>query len=61
DHLTSWADGDAERPGGGCTCPRNGGPGCGKHNRFKYRHRYTAHRDPDGTWHVHRPDGTPID
>jgi len=61
DHLISWADNGPGGPGGGCTCPRNGGPGCGQHNRFKYRHDYTAHRDPDGTWHIHRPDGTPID
>ncbi|WP_040491866.1 HNH endonuclease [Ilumatobacter nonamiensis] len=44
---------------GGTTTPHNGGPMCGRHNRFKSQ-GYTAHRDADGTWHVHRPDGTEL-
>ena len=43
----------------GPTNPHNGGPACGRHNRLK-EHGYTTHRDPDGHWHVHRPDGTEI-
>jgi hypothetical protein len=58
DHLRPWAD---RLGGGGCTCPGNGGPGCGTHNRFKERHGYRTWRDPDGTWRVCRPDGTPVE
>lgn len=59
DHLTPWAR-RADGRGGGCTCPGNGAPGCGRHNRHK-EHGYTARRDHDGTWHIHRPDGTRIE
>ena len=52
DHSLEWAR-------DGTTDPRNGGPGCGRHNRFKNR-GYTVHRQPDGTWLILRPDGTPI-
>ncbi|MCU1354766.1 MAG: endonuclease, partial [Acidimicrobiales bacterium] len=45
--------------GGGETNPHNGGPACGRHNRYK-QHGYTVHRDPDGPWHTYRPDGTEI-
>lgn len=61
DHLTPWATRAHGSAGGGCTCPGNGGPGCGKHNRFKHRHDFRVRRDPDGTVHVHRPDGTRVD
>jgi hypothetical protein len=44
---------------GGLTTPANGGPACGRHNRLKSR-GYTARRATDGTWHVHRPDGTEL-
>lgn len=44
---------------GGLTRPDNGGPACGRHNRFKTG-GYTVHRDAHGTWHVHRPDGTEL-
>jgi hypothetical protein len=44
---------------GGLTTPHNGGPACGRHNRTKTR-GYTVHRDTDGNWHVHRPDGTEL-
>jgi hypothetical protein len=44
---------------GGLTTPINGGPACGRHNRTKTR-GYTVHRDADGNWHVHRPDGTEL-
>jgi hypothetical protein len=53
DHLTEYQH-------GGLTDPANGGPGCGRHNRFKTKHGYTVRRDPDGTWHTHRPDGTEV-
>lgn len=53
DHLVPWAT------GGGSTSPRNGGPACGRHNRLR-NHGHTTWRDPDGTWHVARPDGTEV-
>ena len=37
----------------------NGGLRCGKHNRFK-EHGFHVWRDPAGTWHTIRPDGTEI-
>ena len=43
----------------GPTTTRNGAPMCGHHNRWK-THGYTTHRDHDGHWHHHRPDGTEI-
>jgi hypothetical protein len=52
DHTKPWSH-------GGETCPENGGPGCGRHNRFRY-HGYTVHRDRHGHWHTYRPDGTEI-
>lgn len=48
-----------EHSRGGTTTPSNGGPACGRHNRTKNR-GYTVHRDADGGWHVHRPDGTEL-
>jgi hypothetical protein len=59
DHLTPFTERD-DGGGGGCTCPGNGGPACGKHNRHK-EHGYTVRRDPTGQWHTHRPDGTEIE
>jgi hypothetical protein len=50
DHLT-----DCGRHGP--TNQDNGAPLCQRHNRHK-NHGYTIHRDPDGTLHIHRPDGT---
>ncbi|MGI8936960.1 MAG: hypothetical protein ACR2JF_01860 [Iamia sp.] len=58
DHLRPWST-RADGSGGGCTNPGNGGPGCGRHNRFK-EHGYKVNRAPTGTWHVTRPDGTEI-
>jgi hypothetical protein len=51
DHNESHTD-------GGATSAANGKIGCQHHNIFKYVNRYTPLRDPDGTWHLHRPDGT---
>jgi hypothetical protein len=48
-----------EHSRGGLTTPVNGGPACGRHNRTKNR-GYTVHRDTEGNWHVHRPDGTEL-
>jgi hypothetical protein len=48
-----------EHARGGLTTPENGGPACGRHNRFKSQ-GYVAHRDADGVWHVYRPDGTEL-
>ena len=44
---------------GGRTNPGNGAPGCGHHNRWKEK-GYHAWRDPNGQWHITRPDGTPV-
>jgi hypothetical protein len=44
---------------GGLTRPDNGGPACQRHNNHKTR-GYTVHRDHDGSWHIHRPDGTEV-
>jgi hypothetical protein len=41
------------------TSVNNGGPLCGAHNRFKER-GYRTWRDPNGTWHTTRPDGTQL-
>jgi hypothetical protein len=30
------------------------------HDLFTYRARYRPRRQPDGTWHIHRPDGTTV-
>lgn len=59
DHLTPFTERDDGR-GGGRTNPHNGGPACGKHNRHK-EHGYTVRRDPTGTWHTQRPNGTEIE
>jgi 5-methylcytosine-specific restriction endonuclease McrA len=44
---------------GGVTDQANGAPLCGRHNRWKQK-GYTTWRDPTGTWHTHRPNGTEI-
>jgi hypothetical protein len=43
---------------GGTTDAANAELYCGHHNRHKHHHGYTARRQPDGTWTLHRPDGT---
>ena len=48
-----------EHSRGGLTTPSNGGPACGRHNRTK-RRGDTVHRDAEGNWHVHRPDGSEL-
>jgi len=52
DHSTDWQH-------HGVTAPCNGGPLCAFHNRFK-NFGYHVHRDSNGHWHTHRPDGTEI-
>lgn len=42
---------------GGATTMTNGGPVCGKHNRFKSRHNYRPRRDQRGHWHLYDPQG----
>ena len=44
---------------GGRTNPGNGAPLCGRHNRWKQK-GFKVWRDPTGTWHTYRPDGTEI-
>lgn len=53
DHLDEWGRHH------GHTCAGNAGPMCGRHNRWKQR-GYRTWRQPDGTWHVERPDTTPL-
>ena len=53
DHRKPWAQ-------GGRTHPDNGDPLCGGHNRLKQQ-GFTVWRDPNGTWHTYRPDGTEIE
>jgi hypothetical protein len=52
DHTTDHAH-------GGHTEPHDGGPFCGKHNRWKQKH-FAVWRDPQGAWHTYRPDGSEI-
>ena len=52
DHTTDFA-------AGGLTDPANGNPRCLRHNLVKNR-GFTVHRDPHGTWHTYRPDGSEI-
>ena len=67
DHLEAWVPKPGKGPpcdptndrGGGCTCPENGAPLCGKHNRFK-EHGFTVLLDDEGHWHTYRPNGTEI-
>ena len=54
DHLEEWRH-------GGRTCPSNGAPGCGKHNRHR-NHGFEVARDSrTGELYVTRPDGTRIE
>ncbi len=53
DHLHPYGE-------GGRTNPGDGAPLCGRHNRWKQK-GYRTRRDPDGTWHTTRPDGTDIE
>lgn len=57
DHSIPWATSSGTDPGGGCTCPDNGAPLCGRHNRHK-QHGYQTKRDATGRWITSRPDGT---
>ena len=52
DHSIAYAK-------GGLTNPANGTPLSGRHNRYKQK-GFTTWRDPTGTCHTHRPDGTEI-
>jgi Domain of unknown function (DUF222) len=52
DHVQSWAR-------DGTTDQRNAGCDCGWHNRLKEQ-GYRVHRDANGTWHFHHPDGHEI-
>jgi len=52
DHSTDWQD-------LGPTAPRNGGPLCPHHNRFK-NHGYHVIRDEHGHWHMYTPDWVEI-
>jgi Domain of unknown function (DUF222) len=52
DHTIPWRL-------GGETRVSNGKPLCQKHNRLK-EHGYRTWRDPNGQWHIRRPNGTHI-
>lgn len=52
DHSTEWHQ-------QGLTDPANAGPLCPHHNRWKHR-GFETRRDPTGTWHTYRPDGTEV-
>jgi Domain of unknown function (DUF222) len=52
DHTIPWRHGGQTRVG-------NGKPLCQKHNRLK-EHGYQTWRDPNGQWHIQRPNGTEI-
>ena len=60
---TSWrycqGDHTVAHRHGGPTAASNGGLQCGHHNRWKER-GYRTRRDPNGTFHTYRPDGTEI-
>jgi hypothetical protein len=60
DHSTPWFPGRGGDPGEGCTCPDNGAPLCGRHNRHK-QHGYRTRRDTTGKWITTRPDGTVLE
>ena len=49
DHVDAWRK-------GGPTDTHNGQPRCGFHNRLKEA-GFIPHREPDGTWTYHRPNG----
>ena len=49
-----------EHSRGGPTNPANSSVLCGKHNRWKQK-GFTVRRNPDGTWHTTRPDGTQLE
>jgi REP element-mobilizing transposase RayT len=53
DHLHSYAQ-------GGPTDAANARIACKHHNLFKHRNGYQPQRAPDGTWQLHRPNGTPL-
>jgi hypothetical protein len=53
DHTLEWIADD------GGTNTATSGPLCPRHNRWKTR-GYRTWRDPTGTWHTRRPDGTAI-
>ena len=59
DHLNQWNTARGRGGGGGRTDAHNGGPACGRHNRFQER-GFTVHRDAAGRWQVFRPDGTEL-
>ena len=52
DHLREWQH-------NGATNLANAAPLCSRHNRWKSR-GYSTHRDSNGYWHTHRPDGSEI-
>lgn len=54
------ADHVVPRSQGGATDMANAAGVCGFHNRWRHNHGYHLYRDPDGVWHLLRPDGTPV-
>ncbi len=54
DHIDGWAADE------GRTDQHNADVRCGKHDRFKHRHRWRTRRDPTGRKYSVRPDGTVV-
>lgn len=55
DHLAEF-----NGPLRGRTCPANGAPACGPHNRHKTTAGFTVTRDRRGRIHILRPDGSQV-
>lgn len=53
DHTIPWSE-------GGCTCARNGNPGCRHHNIYRHLSGARVRRRRDGSWATLRPDGTEV-
>lgn len=60
-HRHLEADHVIPRSRGGPTSPDNGAAVCGRHNTWRHNHGYHLWKDPDGRWHLLRPDGTSTD
>ena len=56
----SQADHLLPHSGGGVTEVTNGGPSCGKHNRWRYVTGATSALDADGYWRTYRADRTEV-
>ncbi len=53
DHALEWGR-------GGSTNQANAPPLCKPHNLFKQNHQFAITLEPDGQFHIWRPDGTEL-